>query len=287
MDPVEYVRVAIEQIEQLAYHADRVDWPAARATSQANIEADPTPESAYREINAALDALADGHSFLLLPDDAAKMTGSGEGPIEVRMDASHVGIIRLDGFFGTHQDGVDAYAKTLSEQIDALASNGVRGWIIDLRQNRGGNMWPMLGGLASIIGIRDLGAFAFKGGKRESWRIADWVAMPPSISSHLVHPVAVLIGGVTASSGEAVAIAFIGRPGTRLFGEPTRGLSSANDEIRLADGALMFLTTSLFADGSGKVYGVPICPDESVSGEQATLDAARNWIASRLHASGG
>lgn len=44
--------------------------------------------------------------------------------------------------------------------------------------------------------------------------------------------VAVLFDGMTASSGEAVVVAFKQRPDTRSFGMPTCGLSTANVGLR-------------------------------------------------------
>ena len=49
--------------------------------------------------------------------------------------------------------------------------------------------------------------------------------------------VAVLTGPHTASSGEAVAIAFRGRPHTRSFGATTAGATTSPNSYRLTDGA--------------------------------------------------
>lgn len=57
---------------------------------------------------------------------------------------------------------------------------------------------------------------------------------------HDAPKVAVLIDNGTASSGEAVLIAFQRRPDTRTFGNATCGLSTANQEYMLSDGASLF-----------------------------------------------
>jgi len=282
MDSVEYVLAAIEQIERLAYYSDRIDWPAVHKRASATIAADAAPELTYREIRSILVSLQDGHSFLVPPHEGPQMATTVWGRVEVRRDSAQVGYIRLDGFFGGDRGEIDDFARILSDRIDALANDDVRGWIVDLRQNRGGNMWPMLGGLASIIGTRDLGQFVYRNGMREPWNVDESVALPLFRTSQLTAPVAVMIGEVTASSGEAVAIAFMGRHKSRLFGEPTRGLSSSNETIRLIDGARLMLTTSLFADRAGKVHSGSIWPDERVADEHAIFEAARNWITSRL-----
>src|SRR5437899_12878929 len=48
---------------------------------------------------------------------------------------------------------------------------------------------------------------------------------------------AVLTDESTASVGEAVAVAFIGRSNTRSFGQPTAGVPTGNVVYHLADGA--------------------------------------------------
>lgn len=85
---------------------------------------------------------------------------------------------------------------------------------------------------------------------------------------------------VPAFSGpepEAFTVAIRGRPHTRSFGEPTRGLSTANWGFPLSDGAVMNLTTAVFADREGTVYGSKLVPDENVPVEEA-LDRAVEWL---------
>ena len=72
--------------------------------------------------------------------------------------------------------------------------------------------------------------------------------------------VAVLIDGGTASSGEAVAIAFQRRPDTRSFGTATCGLSTANEQYTMSDGASLFLTVAVMADRTKFLYGAQIAP---------------------------
>ena len=44
------------------------------------------------------------------------------------------------------------YAKTLQDSIRARDRVGLIGWIVDLRGNSGGNMWPMLAGVGPVLG---------------------------------------------------------------------------------------------------------------------------------------
>ena len=73
-----------------------------------------------------------------------------------------------------------------------------------------------------------------------------------------------LTDGQTASSGEAVAVAFRGRPGTRSFGEATKGVPTTNVGVPLSDGAYLILTEAMDTDRTGQTYDAPIAPDVAV-----------------------
>jgi carboxyl-terminal processing protease len=89
--------------------------------------------------------------------------------------------------------------------------------------------------------------------------------------------VAVLINPVTASSGEAMAISFKGRPNTRSFGAPTCGLSTVNAVMILSDGATLVLTQGTMADRSKNLYGKTVQPDETAYSSVA-VDKAIAWL---------
>jgi C-terminal processing protease CtpA/Prc len=98
--------------------------------------------------------------------------------------------------------------------------------------------------------------------------------------------VAVLIDRSTGSSGEAIAVAFRGRPHTRFFGEHTQGSSTVNETFALSDGASMWLTIGVQADRAGKQYPSGLAPDVAVPSGNAILppaqdpvvQAALNWL---------
>jgi carboxyl-terminal processing protease len=145
-------------------------------------------------------------------------------------------------------------------------------------------MWPMLAGLYPFLGDVPLGFFVARDGSRS----VPWKAQLPSglvLAQELRGldsvPVAVLYGPNTASSGEAVAVAFMGRPNTRSFGSSTAGLANANENIRLADGAMVYVMHAIDADRRGIVYGKQLDPDERITESESgggTLQAALTWL---------
>jgi C-terminal processing protease CtpA/Prc len=117
-----------------------------------------------------------------------------------------------------------------------------------------------------------MGSFVDPDGEKTPWCYEDGVAYLGGEIAAQVNgnhyettetglPVAVLTSNITASAGEAVVVAFRGRPNTQSFGYQTAGYSTANRIFELSDGAWIVLTVSTFADRTGQLYGDKIAPD--------------------------
>ncbi len=189
------------------------------------------------------------------------------------------------------------FISALREIVVRLDSSNPRGWIIDLRTNMGGNMWPMLVGIGPILGGGLAGTFVDPCGQKLNWYyrngealLEDKVLAADKEGGYVLKmqtpPAAVLTGKSTMSSGEAIMTAFRGRPNTRSFGVGTRGLSTANHPFNLSDGVKINLTVSVFADRTGQIYGGVIVPDEMVEAattdgpieEDLVIQAAIRWL---------
>ena len=212
--------------------------------------------------------------------------------------APGVGLLTLPARHSTGDGALDeTYRDTLTSAIERLEAVGTCGWIVDLRSNSGGNMWPMLLGVEPLLripgdGIQVLGMLR-GAGPNVPWESHDGTLMVkgrPMLGFGQAGyrlrepgaPVAVLLGERTASSGEATALAFRGRPDSRSFGAPTAGFATSNSSIRLPDGTLFLLTDTLMADRNGVGDGGPIVPDQITDGDAATLAAAQRWLVSPL-----
>jgi hypothetical protein len=173
------------------------------------------------------------------------------------------------------------------------------GFVVDLRGNSGGDVFPMISGLSPLIGdgqmfrMQDragtIQASMLKGAavvgigpdgqETEINRVTGWQWLPMLSTS----PVAVLTDSVTASSGEIAALAFRGRQNTRFFGEKTRGLASGNDFVELQDGVTLLITSAMALDRNGRTYPNGIEPDEVILAangqDEPVLAAATRWLA--------
>lgn len=289
-----YLTSALDVIERHSVRRHDVDWAALRARAHERASDALTRRDTYDPIRFVLDSLGDHHSGFLepaalvqleqLPADAAATPAGRILPHELAM-------VVVRSFVAARQNAIDRYATRLYSVVRDLDASNPCAWIVDLRENAGGNMWPMLAGLGPLIGDGRVGAFVDPDGTRTEWFYVEGRSQEDTRTrarvagqAYRLHrslpPVAVLLGPATASSGEAVAVAFRQRENARTFGERTRGQTTSNDLFKLSDGAAVNLSVSTFADRAGHTYPDGIEPDEPAErarpGELPA--AAERWL---------
>lgn len=288
MDPdaLAYLQAALDSIERTVLRGDGVRWPAVRDSAVLLADGAQRPYDTYPAIEWALRR-ANKHSFLQVPTPGAASS----------LIASGIGYIHVPQRGGP----AVALADSLHTAVRTLQDAGACAWIVDVRANGGGNMWPMLAGIGPLLGDTIVGSF---GGQPSSprWHYKDGVSgilassgkldtasrvtVPPVRLRDPAAPVAVLFDAGTGSSGEAVVIAFAGRPNTRTFGSRSAGYATVNRGVRLPDGANLVVTTGYNADRRGQSYGDQLSPDSTVtlpSGWPSPTDrvtaSAVGWLA--------
>jgi hypothetical protein len=317
-----YLDTAIATIRENALMSDSVDWAVVSTEARTRATGlDSIPEL-YPIVRFLLAQLRDGHSFLQLSDtlrqDELKTTGAAPqddlpvamavhkpSPYGERMRPEGELLLRGGNTFAfvfMPQGRRDnRFATSFQQSIAELAQESPCGWIVDLRGNGGGDMWPMLAGLGPLLGEGDLGRFVMPENQEEYWAyragsaihrrdqaeeiLARVEGAPMPVLTPLP-PVAVLIDRGTASSGEAIAISFRSRVRTRLFGEHSYGASTATRGFQLPDGANLVIAVSTFGDLNGHVYSHGLAPDELFAiGDQMVeksadpaVNAAVEWL---------
>jgi len=328
-----YLAQALDLMQQNALNKSSIDWPHLREETFARAKQAKSTADTYPAIAFALTQLKERHSFLQLPDN---LPGPQKETISVQIDQvrgasppsaspspfapqkqmqghidrrngkvfAHVLVPMCIGQYSEWEKNApdfQQFAEKLHGIVMDLQAQKPDGWLIDLRGNGGGNMWPMLAGIGPVLGEGDLGAFESPNGDREAWfykagkagsrsaqgqdEIAAYIEQPP-FALPGVPWVAVLLDRGTASSGEAIAISFAGRPRERSFGEHTGGFSTSNQMYPLSDGAALFLCVAIEADRTGRRYPDGIDPDVKLPAPatrpaeeiDAVLQAAEDWI---------
>ena len=267
-----YLRAAIDTIRQYSIMRDSIDWLRYRERLLAYTPGVRTVQDTYPIIRYGTYALRDRHSRFLNPGPAKKIRSSTEyeQPTGAYL-GNGIGYLKVPPFSGSRA-AADEYATILQNVIRDVDRQPVCGWIVDVRGNRGGNMYPMIAGVGPIVGEGMLGEFQASD-TTEYWYYRNGeagygdttyatVSNPYRLSQPT--PVAVLTGPHTASSGEAVVVSFLGREDVKTFGLPTYGVSTANDIFTLSDGAEIVLTVATMADRTGQAYGGKILPDVTV-----------------------
>jgi hypothetical protein len=293
-----YLMQAIGILRHRHIDSAGADWGSIVAQARADAAGAQHPAETYGAIRGVLTRLGERHSFLV---PAPATTGSRIGGLSApgrayqqvptsRLIGGRIGEVALPGLNTIRPNGAaagNAYRAALRAALERLDGGALCGWVIDLRNNDGGNMWPMLQGLDPLLGPAPFGFFVAPSGQLALWqresgsiRTSFKAAAPEEAAFALkggAAPVAVLIGPRTASSGEMTAIALIGRADVRTFGAPTAGLTTANVPIRMSDGAYLVVTETFVRDRTGRDYRGAILPDEPTKESDAQKAAVR-WI---------
>ncbi|MEO1289644.1 MAG: S41 family peptidase [Chloroflexota bacterium] len=185
-------------------------------------------------------------------------------------------------------DAMQAYINAGQLIIEKQAS--AYGWIVDLRENNGGNMWAMLTSIGAIVGERIYGYFVNRERELFHWGYKDsasfyendivYTANNPAQLVSDDYPLAVLVSNWTASSGEITLIACLSHPRVRVFGNPTAGIPTANDLFKLDDNTTLVLTSFVTMDTRGNVHETSIIPDVVCTNP---LVMAQKWLEVMTH----
>ncbi|MFN2144626.1 MAG: S41 family peptidase [Anaerolineales bacterium] len=280
-----YLDEVIDIVRSHAINREMVNYEVFQGQVSVREMEAVTPRDTYDSVIYLLGQLKDGHSRFLTPEEAEWFqdleTASPENPEPIGGIRDGVAYLHISQFASGDLQVNQAYANTLFDLVMALDAQSPCGWVIDLRDNYGGNLAPMVSGMVPLIGDGVLGYFEDVEGNRtpieyDSGEFIgddenDWfdTGYRDISLQHPNPPIAILIGPNTASSGEMLALTFKGKENVIYFGHQTAGQTTGNDKFDLSDGAILLLTTAVFVDREGTVYGGPVLPDlplESVSG---------------------
>ncbi|WP_299365937.1 S41 family peptidase [Winogradskyella sp.] len=286
----EYLDELINIMSNNALHRNTIDWDNFREEVFSEAGAAQTISETHNAIRKALILLGDNHSFFITVEESYIFSNGipCNGDYEsVSGLPDTIGYVKVNGNFLSDQTNIQL-ANEIQDQIIEQDNPNIEGWIVDLRDSGGGNMWPMLAGIGPILGEGTAGYFSYPDGTFLEWSFEDGaakfnnsIALQLYNSYHLITPnpkVALLIDNGVASSGEAIVVSFLGRPNTKTFGaSSTCGLSTGNTSFSMSDGAFLYLTTSNMADRNQQIYGQAIAP-EQLSSNATIIQDAIEWL---------
>jgi len=245
------------------------DWEIYRNKQLARLPINDKQQFRNATIAALVD-LGDHHSFLMqenFSDDTNNSSTDNTKPFSITHQ-NGIGIVTIKGYMAKNFDPKSLLSEELVNsfhiEFAKVQKNVSKGWIIDLSNNPGGSMIPMLAMISPFIKNQNLGGlssyprhqqpqkeifafngkdFIFKGLTESEFVTYSYVKQYPIGTVNL--PVMVIIGADTYSSGEIVALALERQPNVTLIGQPSGGLATGNAAMNLPnDFGTYLLTTS-------------------------------------------
>ena len=275
--PEGYVRYCVRYLGAAALYADTPEWKETKKEILAEARRIETMDEARQAVRKAARVAGGKHSTLIAPvkdttsyEEAAPETRMLEGGIAYLRIPAHTGVKVPDSLY-THS------------ALDFLQGNrDAKGVVIDLRDNSGGNMYPMIAAVSPLL--PDGGVISFKTRRRTSSVSLESIVRRAGLSRSQTEKfpsstrVAILTNNWTGSSGEATLLCFRGLDNVRTFGSPTAGFASANIPVELADGYKLLITVGCDVARTGEIFcDDPIEPEVNTA---TPLEDAVRWIQS-------
>jgi len=289
------VDIVYDFIKSNSIHRQQVDWGRMDQQFGGLLSDARNLNDTMEAFVHVLKALDDVHSQLYLNNqyygywrpvdesnsqrltELVKKANSTTGIIKDTFLEEGYAYLRVPGFQANGYVEVNLYAKALRDTIDYYGRLGAKGFILDLRLNMGGNMYPMLSGLGCLLGDGEIGyEVDLSDTIVRTWSIQQGNFVqndfpltnlePTSRKDMDEMPLVMLIGPVTASSGSNTAIAFKGRKNLIFIGEPTaNGYTTSNGYFQFAPNFFMNFAVAYVADRNMRLYPNDVEPDVLIS----------------------
>jgi hypothetical protein len=206
--PVGYLTEALRIMEQHGYYVDPVTWPATRDRALAAARRADEPGETHLALRIALQQAGGAHSRFVPPGQP--FTNPIPPPPPTVTSTGEITTVVLPRFGFPEPEAERAYTEAVAAGIRAAAPQTGCGWIVDLRGNTGGTIWPMLAGVSALIPDGEVLRFVDRRGQQQAvahrggstlldGEVLATVPETPSIDQ----PVAVLQDGRTASARTA------------------------------------------------------------------------------------
>jgi carboxyl-terminal processing protease len=203
-------------------------------------------------------------------------------PLESEILAGNVGLVRLYRIEGG-QSGA-RQVELVRRALEDFEAQGVTGWLLDLRDNPGGNAGTMSAMLDLFVrGGRTWGQL--RRGEQPEFNLAGGSALP------FQRPLVILVGPGSASAGEILPGVLQARGRAVIVGQRTAGcIGSFLIGTGLLDGSVLRVTNTEIVIGpdGARLHGVgvtpnvaapPPSPDDDEAGRDPQIESALDVLA--------
>lgn len=189
---------------------------------------------------------------------------------EIKTIKDNVLYIELTGATGNY--ATEKFQNLIHNEINKIDLSKIKSIILDLRRNTGGYTFAMLNAVGPILGNNQFGGRINSKDEKKLWTYKEGQIFyneqpvikldtkPYNLPDNNL-PVCILVSNMTASAGEAIAVAFKGREKTIFIGEKTNGKSTGNNTFIIYDKSWLNITDSVNIDRNGQEYFDAVLPD--------------------------
>lgn len=200
--------------------------------------------------------------------DGAEYTGTAtralieEDTVAYEMKEDNLGYIQVTGF-------EDVTLKQFEEALDSLNSQGMKGLVIDLRSNPGGNLDVVVDMVDLILSEGTIVSVKDKNGNGKVYTAKE--------DCKLDVPLVVLVNGYSASASEIFAGAVKDHKLGTLVGTTTYGKGIVQNIFDLQDGTSLKITSSEYFTPNGtNIHGIGVEPDVEIEYEYDETDPKKD-----------
>ncbi len=296
-----------EKLETKYLKREEVNWNSIKPFIIKNATKSESFEKSLNTIPKLLDTIGCNHCELftdkgsykstlnkaLYADDfskefISKLQDNSGYNFEVKLIEKNIGYINMPGMLliNISQDSLNLKTQKMYDKVIHLKEKeNIKGWIIDLRFNIGGNAYVMLTALYDLLGDNivynsmDVHGNNISSNRLENGTFYSNNSVKTRIKvlskPNLKIPVALITGKMTGSAGEDIAIAFKNRKNAIFIGESTYGFLTGNDMFELPFNKRIALTISYIVDQKNK-YREYITPDIEISKKDNFKDLTKD-----------
>ncbi|OJX49637.1 MAG: hypothetical protein BGO88_15510 [Flavobacterium sp. 38-13] len=197
-------------IKENSLYTDSLDWKKIKEEYEMIVlsENDSASQAIlFKFFTEKLRQVGDHHSFFVSKKTMStrKQTTDHEQP-KSKYLGDQIGLIKVPHCLTFDSEKDLALANTIREEIKSVDNTyTVTDWIVDLRHNSWGNMWPMLAGLNALIEDEEVGYFVYPASNNKiSWssKNGSMLSQKAKINDYKIKyrqlKIAVLIDSLTA-----------------------------------------------------------------------------------------
>lgn len=316
-EPKQLLEKVVQRSKEISLYSSRTNWDELQKRVCAKAENAKNISDLKPAFEALLNGLGDKHGKILNANDYSaiatftdwknldhpdkrprqnemwSVVNDTSSRFSYKLMQGNVGYLKIVGI--APNVDIEAESKKIRAAVIELYGKKATKWIIDLRFNGGGNMHPMMAGIAPLIGDGIVGGLVdLKGAKQFDWEIKNGnfvyggtqpvdLANEPAFKK--LPKIAVLTSRYTVSSGELVAAAMKGRPNTKFFGEATGSYTTNNSWEIIDNSVIVVISTGVFTDRNGRSYEFNIPVDQEIPfriakeiEQDECVVAAKKWL---------